>query len=66
MALNNLSKRGAFSGLFARGARVGPTLRDLLAPSTIERLRWEAKSAEWKPYRPKTLEAIHKYAEKFE
>lgn len=64
--LNNLSKRGWLSGVFIRGARVGPDMRELLAPSTIERLRYETKSAEWKPYRPKTLEAIHKYAEKFE
>ncbi len=66
-ALRNMSKTpGALNGIFARGARVGPTARALLAPSTIDRLSYEAKGVAWTPYRPKTLEAIHKNAAHFE
>lgn len=60
-SLRNLSKQpGWLNGILAREARMGPTARAMLAPSTIERLSYEAKSRDWTPYRPKTLEAIHK------
>jgi hypothetical protein len=65
-ALRNMSKPpGWLNGIFARGARVGPADRALLAPSTIERLSYEAKTAGWTPYRPKTLEGVHKGAVHF-
>jgi len=65
--LRNVSKApGMLDRIFTRADREGPQSRSLLAPSTLERLRYEAKSAGWKPYRPKTLEAIHRNAEHFE
>lgn len=62
--LNNVSKQGWLSGIFIRAAREGPTTCELLAPPTIARLRHKAPG--WTPYRPKTLEAIHRKAEHFE
>ncbi len=65
--LRNVSKPpGPFDGIFVRADREGPQSRSLLAPSTLARLQWETKSNDWTPYRPKTLQAIHKNAKHFE
>jgi len=38
----------------------------MLAASTLARLQIEAKSGDVRPYRPKSLEAIHRNATRFE
>ena len=59
--LKNISKQtGFFDNIYRRAPRNGPQRLEELSDSTLLRLELEAKAEGWSPYRPKTLEAIHK------
>jgi uncharacterized protein (DUF2235 family) len=51
-------KPGLFSRIYFRGPRTGPDDEQFLAPATMDRLRYEAKSRQWKPYRPAALRPL--------
>ena len=57
--LKNLSEpEGWMDRIYQRADRKGPQQIALLSESTRARLAYEAKTQGWKPYRPRTLEAL--------
>lgn len=55
---NQKKKPGLFDRIYRRGHREGPQQSSHLAENTRLRLAYEAKSAEWKPYRPGALKRL--------
>ena len=57
--LKNLSKSPSFMDrVYRTGDRTGPQQMKLLSEGAKVRLAYEAKAANWKPYRPGTLRAL--------
>lgn len=57
--LSNQSKDpGWFERIYQRADRDGPQQKSLISDSAATRLAYEAKAANWSPYRPGTLKAL--------
>ena len=55
---NQTKKQGWSERIYRRGDRDGPQQRSLISSSAATRLAYEAKSKDWKPYRPGALRAL--------
>jgi uncharacterized protein (DUF2235 family) len=55
---NQNKKPGRFERIYQRGDREGPQQKSLISNSAATRLAYEAKAADWSPYRPGTLKAL--------